>query len=202
MDFSAQFVSCLARSGEAVCQAPNGIGSFQLFAESAFGYYPQTLWLESSSFTPFLGDSTWRQLVRIYRKQEGSLDGTNGYGNRQRGYYQNCIQNLAIFGHEPTHCKLEYGHCISWQTRKLKQKNPFTKAITSENGNRRALRSLWDGIDEEKVGTRCAGFFNDIVVVATAIFLTRWPVHSFILQCSYSRLPQKARFYFQADRSS
>ena len=85
MDFSALFVSCLARSGEAVCQAPNGIGGFQLFAESAFGYYPQTLWLESSSFTPFLGDSTWRQLVRIYRKQEGSLDGTNGYGNRQSG---------------------------------------------------------------------------------------------------------------------
>lgn len=113
MDFSAQFVSCLARSGEAVCQAPNGIGSFQLFAESAFGYYPQTLWLESSSFTPFLGDSTWRQLVRIYRKQEGSLDGTNGYGNRQRGYYQNCIQNLAIFGHEPTHCKLEYMDIVS-----------------------------------------------------------------------------------------
>ena len=28
--------------------------------------------------------------------------------------------------------------------------------------------------------TRCAGFFDDIVVVATAIFLTRWPVHSFI----------------------
>ena len=43
MDFSALFVSCLARSGEAVCQAPNGISGFQLFAESAFGYYPQTL---------------------------------------------------------------------------------------------------------------------------------------------------------------
>ena len=58
MDFSARFVSCLARNGEAVFQAPNLIGDFQLFAESAFGYYPQTLWLESRSFTPFLGDST------------------------------------------------------------------------------------------------------------------------------------------------